>query len=114
MHAIHSLKVKFRPKGRQQSLRCLMKNGALMVFTSEARDRSWPRSTSQNRLNGRAEEAVRIMMAWAGDDPNRQGLKDTPSRVARAYKEWFEGYDEDLEAMLKRTFDETARGLISP
>lgn len=54
------------------------------------------------------------MMAWAGDDPNRQGLKDTPSRVARAYKEWFEGYDEDLEAMLKRTFDETARGLISP
>jgi len=36
-----------------------------------------------------AEEAVRVLLAWTGDDPNRQGLKDTPSRVARAYKEWF-------------------------
>ena len=54
------------------------------------------------------EEAVRTLMAWAGDDPDRQGLKDTPSRVARAYKEWFKGYGEDPEAMLKRTFDETA------
>jgi GTP cyclohydrolase IA len=52
--------------------------------------------------------AVRTLMAWAGDDPDRQGLKDTPSRVARAYKEWFKGYGEDPEAMLKRTFDETA------
>jgi GTP cyclohydrolase I len=55
-----------------------------------------------------AEDAVRTLMAWAGDDPSRQGLKDTPSRVARAYKEWFKGYAEDPEAMLKRTFDETA------
>jgi GTP cyclohydrolase IA len=55
-----------------------------------------------------AEDAVRTLLAWAGDDPSRQGLKDTPSRVARAYKEWFKGYAEDPEAMLKRTFDETA------
>ncbi len=55
-----------------------------------------------------AEDAVRTLMAWAGDDPRRPGLKDTPSRVARAYKEWFKGYSEDPEAMLKRTFDETA------
>lgn len=55
-----------------------------------------------------AEDAVRTLMAWAGDDPGRQGLKDTPSRVARAYKEWFKGYGEDPEAMLKRTFDEIA------
>lgn len=54
------------------------------------------------------EEAVRTLVAWAGDDPRRQGLKDTPSRVARAYKEWFKGYGEDPGAMLKRTFDETA------
>jgi len=54
------------------------------------------------------EEAVRILMAWAGDDPSRQGLKDTPARVVRAYQEWFRGYGEDPEAMLKRTFDETA------
>jgi GTP cyclohydrolase I len=54
------------------------------------------------------EDAVRTLLAWAGDDPRRQGLKDTPSRVARAYKEWFKGYDENPEAMLKRTFNETA------
>jgi GTP cyclohydrolase IA len=55
-----------------------------------------------------AEDAVRTLMAWAGDDPSRKGLKDTPSRVVRAYKEWFKGYAEDPEAMLTRTFDETA------
>jgi GTP cyclohydrolase I len=53
------------------------------------------------------EDAVRTLLSWAGDDPARQGLRDTPSRVARAYKEWFKGYSEDPEAMLKRTFDET-------
>lgn len=56
----------------------------------------------------KVEDAVRTLLAWTGDDPDRQGLKDTPSRVARAYREWFKGYDEDPEAMLKRTFDETA------
>jgi GTP cyclohydrolase IA len=55
-----------------------------------------------------AKGAVRTLLAWAGDDPDRQGLKDTPARVARAYKEWFKGYGEDPEEMLKRTFDETA------
>src|SRR3954465_4773090 len=60
--------------------------------------------TSQAKV----EDAVRILLTWAGDDPNRQGLKETRSRVARAYREWFRGYDEDPEAMLKRTFDETA------
>jgi GTP cyclohydrolase IA len=55
-----------------------------------------------------AEEAVRVLMTWAGDDPGRQGLKDTPARVARAYREWFKGYGEDPAVMLKRTFDETA------
>jgi GTP cyclohydrolase I len=55
-----------------------------------------------------AEDAVRVLLAWAGDDPSRQGLRDTPSRVARAYREWFKGYGEDPEGMLKRMFDETA------
>ena len=54
------------------------------------------------------EDAVRTLLSWTGDDPGRQGLKDTPSRVARAYKEWFKGYGEDPEEMLRRTFDETA------
>jgi GTP cyclohydrolase I len=54
------------------------------------------------------EDAVRTLLSWAGDDPDRQGLKETPSRVARAYKEWFRGYGEDPEKLLRRTFDETA------
>ena len=54
------------------------------------------------------ENAVRTMLSWAGDDPDRRGLKETPSRVARAYKEWFRGYGEDPEKLLRRTFDETA------
>ena len=53
-----------------------------------------------------AEDAVRTLLRWAGDDPSREGLQDTPARVARAYGEWFRGYFEDPEAMLQRTFEE--------
>lgn len=53
-----------------------------------------------------AEEAVRTLLRWAGDDPTREGLADTPGRVARAYEEWFRGYAEDPEDYLKRTFEE--------
>ena len=53
-----------------------------------------------------AEEAVRTLLRWAGDDPEREGLRDTPGRVTRAYGEWFRGYDEDPEADLQRTFEE--------
>lgn len=54
-----------------------------------------------------AEAAVRTLLQWAGDDPSREGLQDTPSRVVRAYEEWFGGYDTDPYEMLKRTFEET-------
>jgi GTP cyclohydrolase IA len=54
-----------------------------------------------------AEEAVRTLIRWAGDDPAREGLRETPSRVARAYKEFFRGYGVDPVAVLKRTFEET-------
>lgn len=54
-----------------------------------------------------AERAVRTLLRWAGDDPDREGLKETPSRVARAYKEWFSGYAEDPYEFLKATFEET-------
>lgn len=54
-----------------------------------------------------AEEAVRTLLRWAGDDPNREGLLDTPERVVRAYREFFAGYEEDPEDILKRTFEET-------
>ena len=53
-----------------------------------------------------AEEAVRTLLRWAGDDPNREGLKDTPTRVARAYEDWFSGYANDPENYLARTFEE--------
>lgn len=53
-----------------------------------------------------AEEAVRTLLRWAGDDPRREGLLDTPSRVTKAYGQWFRGYDEDPAAMLQRTFEE--------
>jgi GTP cyclohydrolase I len=54
-----------------------------------------------------AEEAVRTLIRWAGDDPLREGLIGTPGRVARAYEEFFAGYDEDPMALLQRTFEET-------
>ncbi|HUO98963.1 MAG TPA: GTP cyclohydrolase I FolE [Rhizomicrobium sp.] len=53
-----------------------------------------------------AEEAIRTLLRWAGDDPFREGLRDTPARVVRAYEDWFSGYGEDPEAYLKRTFEE--------
>ena len=53
-----------------------------------------------------AEQAIRTLLRWAGDDPNREGLRDTPERVARAYEDWFSGYSEDPEEFLLRTFEE--------
>src|SRR5215831_17352251 len=53
-----------------------------------------------------AEEAVRTLLRWAGDDPTREGLKDTPARVVRAYEDWFSGYADDPVLFLQRTFEE--------
>jgi len=53
-----------------------------------------------------AEAAVRTLLRWAGDDPAREGLLDTPARVTRAYGEWFRGYAEDPQADLQRVFEE--------
>lgn len=55
-----------------------------------------------------AMEAVRTLIAWAGDDPNREGLLDTPKRVVNAYAEWFRGYDMDAEQELSRTFEDVS------
>ncbi len=54
-----------------------------------------------------AEEAVRVLLRWAGDNPSREGLLDTPGRVVRAYEEFFAGYTIDPVALLQRTFEET-------
>ncbi|HWD26330.1 MAG TPA: GTP cyclohydrolase I FolE [Rhizomicrobium sp.] len=53
-----------------------------------------------------AEAAVRTLLQWAGDDPTREGLRDTPARVARAFEDWFSGYEQDPEAYMRRTFEE--------
>jgi GTP cyclohydrolase IA len=52
------------------------------------------------------EAAFKTIIRWTGDDPTRDGLKETPARLARAYEEFFRGYDEDPEAILKKTFEE--------
>jgi GTP cyclohydrolase I len=54
-----------------------------------------------------AEEAVRTLIRWAGDDPDREGLMGTPDRVVRSYEEFFAGYAEDPREILARTFEET-------
>ena len=53
-----------------------------------------------------AEDAVRTLLLWAGEDPKREGLLDTPKRVVKAYSDWFKGYDEDPAEYLRRTFKE--------
>jgi len=55
-----------------------------------------------------AEAAVRTLLVWAGDDPGREGLIDTPSRVAKAFEEFFSGYDTEPTDLLKRTFEDVA------
>ena len=55
-----------------------------------------------------AEAAVRVLIEWAGDDPTREGLLETPKRVAKSYKELFAGYDVDPREYLERTFEEVA------
>ncbi|MGH6973485.1 MAG: GTP cyclohydrolase I FolE [Stellaceae bacterium] len=72
---------------------------------SEKRARNGARSGRPSREE--AEDAVRVLIRWAGDDPEREGLKSTPSRVVRAYEEYFAGYTTDPADVLGRTFKET-------
>src|SRR6201995_3869996 len=53
-----------------------------------------------------AEQAVHTLLRWAGDDPAREGLRDTPKRVAKAFEDWFSGYGQDPEEYMRRTFEE--------
>jgi GTP cyclohydrolase I len=68
-------------------------------------------STSKSAIKptrAEVEEAVRTLLRWAGDDPGREGLQGTPARVARAFEEWFAGYDQNPSTYLSRTFEEVA------
>lgn len=75
------------------------------ALTSVAPDRAV--AAPGRPTQAQAEDAVRLLIAWAGDDPNREGLIDTPARVARSYAELFSGYSEDPRTHLTRTFSET-------
>ena len=64
-------------------------------------------ASSHRRVSRRAaEEAVRTLLAWAGEDPGREGLRDTPKRVVNAYQDWFSGYLIDPREYMRRTFEE--------
>ncbi|MEX0299243.1 MAG: GTP cyclohydrolase I FolE [Kordiimonas sp.] len=67
-----------------------------------------PQEADDRPTRAEAEAAVRTLIKWAGDDPTREGLIDTPKRVAKAYEEFFEGYHKDPAEILSRTFDEVA------
>jgi len=69
---------------------------------ADAQDRARERRPNREE----AEDAVRILLRWAGDDPTREGLLGTPDRVVRSYEEFFAGYWEDPVEMLRRTFEE--------
>ena len=69
--------------------------------------RATTRASTDRPTREEAEAAIRTLLRWAGDDPTREGLVDTPSRVARAYEEFFAGYSVDPVALLERTFEET-------
>ena len=70
--------------------------------TTAAKPAAKPAVVSQ----AQAEDAIKLLLRWAGDNPEREGLLDTPTRVAKAYKEWFGGYTMKPEEYLKRTFEE--------
>src|SRR3954466_10002066 len=53
-----------------------------------------------------AERALRTLILWAGDDPDREGMRETPARVVRAFEDWFSGYGQDPQEYLSRTFEE--------
>jgi len=62
---------------------------------------------ARNKVSrAQAEEAVRTLLCWAGEDPEREGLRETPKRVVNAYQDWFSGYEIDPAEYLRRTFEE--------
>lgn len=77
-----------------------MSNPAMVLQSTEAA------LGTERPSRAEAEEAVRTLIRWAGDDPRREGLRGTPDRVVRSYEEFFAGYNEDPVALLERTFEE--------
>jgi GTP cyclohydrolase IA len=85
------------PGGRWKSMDAIIKGKAQILK---------PGADSIRPSRDEAEDAVRTLIAWAGDDPRREGLLDTPKRVVDAYGEWFEGYSQDPMDYLSKTFED--------
>lgn len=77
-----------------------------MNETVEGRQRKGKSKPLARPSRAETEAAIRTLIRWAGDDPDREGLDGTPARVVRAYEEWFAGYGEDPAELLQRTFEE--------
>ena len=60
-----------------------------------------------------AEEAFKVILKWIGEDPNREGLLETPKRVTKAFKEYFKGYNQDYSTELRKTFGDVSLGAFS-
>ena len=82
---------------RQSAYMALMTKPTLKPVPTE------PRPSKEEAM-----QAVRTLIAWAGDNPDREGLRDTPKRVVNAYKEWFRGYDQDPKDVLSRVFEDVS------
>ncbi|MDX5595025.1 GTP cyclohydrolase I FolE [Pseudovibrio sp. SPO723] len=79
-----------------------------MRFNENKQSPTTPHDSAESRpTREEAEAAVRTLLKWTGDNPEREGLIDTPARVVRAYEEFFAGYNEDPREVLSRTFEET-------
>src|SRR5580693_4356699 len=78
-----------------------------VVNAKRSRAKATEAASPEKPSRGEAEAAVRTLIRWAGDDPDREGLVGTPGRVVRSYEEFFSGYGEDPATILQRTFEET-------
>jgi GTP cyclohydrolase IA len=76
--------------------------------SSGSQSQSEPAEPTSRPSRAEAEQAAATLIRWAGDDPGREGLIETPARIVRAYEEWFAGYGEDPNELLRRTFEEVA------
>ena len=83
-------------------------NSVRNLKASAAAPASKPAEATERPDRAEVETAVRTLIRWSGDDPNREGLLGTPDRVVRAYEEWFAGYHDDPDELLQRTFEEVA------
>ncbi len=83
-----------------------MDNVVKSLSVERARSPSTDKFIVKQPTQVEAEEAVRTLIRWAGDDPSREGLLDTPQRVAKAYREFYKGYGEDARDALERVFEE--------